>query len=179
MGTTTVSITPLPMSQQQTQAVVSPAPQQDDSQFTIFQQPPEAPVNSYLMVENEPKKYPAWYPKKFLSQSQAQDVVSQPQTQNIIISNQVQVLPQSSTNLSVLRQSIQTQRFLPGAVPVPNVMRLRREDATFAIQKAGLSVGNIIRVQHPQWRSGLVMQQSPRARAVVPTGTQIHLWVTN
>jgi beta-lactam-binding protein with PASTA domain len=76
-------------------------------------------------------------------------------------------------------QSTQTQSSVTHSVPVPNVLRLRSEDAISAINKIGLSVGTITRVQYSQGRTGVVIQQAPRPRNIVPFGTQVSLWVIN
>lgn len=75
--------------------------------------------------------------------------------------------------------TVQTQTIGIGSVPVPNVVRLRQADATFAIQKAGLVVGNILLVQSAPAGSGTVINQSPRPRSIVQTGARVDLWIAN
>ncbi|MBD3309339.1 PASTA domain-containing protein [candidate division KSB3 bacterium] len=78
--------------------------------------------------------------------------------------------------------SYEPQSYTPtaaGSVPVPNIMRLGQDDAVIAIQKAGLAVGSITLVPEAQARRGVVIRQSPQARAIVPAGTPVHLWVAN
>ena len=72
---------------------------------------------------------------------------------------------------------VQTQTISLGAVPVPNVMRLCQADAMFAIQKAGLMVGNLILVQSAQTGSGVVVNQSPRPRSIAQTGARVDIWI--
>ena len=84
-----------------------------------------------------------------------------------------------STTYSVQPLYGQYQVMVSGAVPVPNVMRLRQADAIFAIQKAGLVIGNILLMQNAQAGAGLVINQSPRPRSIVQSGTRVDLWVAN
>lgn len=83
------------------------------------------------------------------------------------------------TTSSPQTMPVQTQIMGIGSVPVPNVMRLRQADAMFAIQKAGLTVGNIMLMQNTQTGAGLVMNQSPRPRSIVQTGARVDLWIAN
>ncbi|GAK60241.1 hypothetical protein U27_00132 [Candidatus Vecturithrix granuli] len=75
--------------------------------------------------------------------------------------------------------SVQPQMMGISSVPVPNVMRLRQADALFAIQKAGLMVGNIMLMQNAQTGAGMVINQSPRPRSIVQTGARVDLWIAN
>jgi beta-lactam-binding protein with PASTA domain len=120
----------------------------------------QSPVSPYGVSDTEPRSYLLWYPKTFLPQESSQDSVFVVQSDQ---PQQMKVLEVSTTS----------------AVPVPNLSRLRREDAVVAIRKANLIVGNITQVQSSQMRPGIVINQSPRARAIVPAGTQVHLWIAN
>ncbi len=121
---------------------------------------PQAPVSPYFVPDTEPQVYPLWYPEVFLPQDRSQDsvILSQPEEQQWL-----GVFEVSSTH----------------AVPVPNLLRLRQEDANSAINKAGLALGNVTRVQSSQVRPGIVVKQSPQARAIVPAGTKVDLWIAN
>lgn len=62
---------------------------------------------------------------------------------------------------------------------VPPILYLPVADAASALRKAGLSVGSVVAVDDPQAQRGVVTQQSPSARSVVPRGTAVQLWVAN
>lgn len=63
------------------------------------------------------------------------------------------------------------------SIPVPNVMRLPKDDAMIAIQKAGLIVRNITLTPSGESPSGLVISQSPRASEIVTAGTMVDLTI--
>jgi beta-lactam-binding protein with PASTA domain len=214
---TNVSITPLQTPQQSSQVSRSPT-SLSAGQSTILYQPPQRAASQYFIAETKPRFYPAWYPRRFVSQSTAQSIISQTSAESVKIAVQPQIQSQvtrqasisaysvldtepqaylswypkkflarqeSSQSQIVLSQEGQQQKVeivqpsTTYAVPVPNLLRLRREDALFAITKAGLSVGNISLVQSSQERAGIVLKQSPRARAIVPAGTRVDLWIVN
>ncbi len=120
--------------------------------------------------------YAGWYyPEEWASQRN--DSTSNVQVQsNVQAQSSIQTQPTASSGQDV---SPQTQTSGTDIVLVPNLMRLRQQDALFAIHKAGLSVGRITRAQNSQWGVGLIMRQSPRARTIVPAGTRVDLWVAN
>ncbi len=121
-----------------------------------------------MMSNVAPHWYGGWYyPQAWTSQRRA-----------AITGSGTTIQSTSSTIQNVQTVQIHTQQSSTGVLPVPNLMRLREADAVAAIQKAGLAVGTVTRSQDSQWPSGLVMQQSPRARAIVQAGTKVHLWVT-
>lgn len=62
------------------------------------------------------------------------------------------------------------------ALSVPYILRLRQEDAVAALTKAGLAV-EVFQVDDAQVRPGLVVNQSPAARSLVPAGTKVQLWI--
>ncbi|GAK51273.1 hypothetical protein U14_02516 [Candidatus Moduliflexus flocculans] len=62
---------------------------------------------------------------------------------------------------------------------VPPILYLPVADAASALRKAGLSVGSVVAVDDPQAQRGVVTQQSPSVRSVVPRGTAVQLWVAN
>jgi len=139
----------------------SSVPQSESMRITVWPQVPQQPaVSPYVVPSPEPRFYLAWYPREFASPegSQSQIAVSQPYVQQ-----RVGVLAISTTP----------------AVPIPYLLRLYQQDAITAITKAGLSIGNIIRVQSAQVGAGIVLKQSPQPRALVPAGTPVDLWVAN
>jgi len=176
-------------------------------QATILYRPPQPAISQYFVAETKPRFYPAWYPKRFLTLVSPQSSASTPQSDSMKITVQPQMQPQvidqAETQSSLtwypkvsvsqensqepvsLSQPDKPQRVgvfavsATPAVPVPSLLRLRQEDATAAIKKAGLTAGDILHVESSQVRAGIVLKQSPRARAIVPAETKVHLWITN
>lgn len=197
---TYISVAPDQTTWQTSQSLAYPVKQQGDSS-TIFYQPSQRAISRYFVADPQPRFYPAWYPKQFLTVVSPQGSTSTQPLDSMRITVQPQVVGQtgiqsyltwypkvyvsgeSSWESGILSQSDREQRIgvfavsTTPAVPVPNLLWLRQGDATVAIQKAGLTVGKISRVQSSQARPGLVLQQTPRARAIVQAGTQVHLWV--
>lgn len=127
---------------------------------------PQNSGGASILVDTTPQWYVGWYyPQKWMPQSNysTSSIPAQPSTPPVQETyTQAQIQPPAT-----------------GSVPVPNLMRLRQQDAISAIRKAGLSVGRITHVQNSQWGGGLIMKQSPRARAIVQAGTQVDLWVAD
>lgn len=195
---TNVSVSPSQTTWQTSEVLAYPA-SAPEGKSTIFYQPPQRPISHYFVANTKPRFYPAWYPKRFLTVVSPQGAASTQQAEGMTITAQPQAADQteSQSNLAwhpkvfVSQEGVQESGVLSQsdrqvgvfavsttpAVPVPNLVRLRQEDATAAIKKAGLSVGKISHMQSSQVRSGLVLQQIPRARAIVPAGTEVQLWI--
>ena len=193
----------LPASQAQSTQVQSAVSRTQTQQITTYQQPysnTRISVSPYVIATTSPLQLDeGWFYTPQNNRGIQQQVYSSSNTyaysgssmyssqQGRIITQQV-VYPYTQTSYPYTQTSYPysypyTQRtyiqYQPttGAIPVPNVMNLRQGDAVIAIQKAGLRIGSITRVQNSQWRAGLVMKQLPRSRAIVSAGTQIHLWI--
>ncbi len=79
---------------------------------------------------------------------------------------------------SIQSADVHVTQKITGRVLVPRVLRLHEADAAYAIKKAGLKVGTITRVSHPQLKAGIVVEQAPQGKAFVEAGTAVHVWVT-
>lgn len=88
-----------------------------------------------------------------------------------------------ANSLSTLRVSFGaipvTAPATPITVTVPDVRQKRLNEATAALQNAGLSLGTITEQTMPSVAAGTVMSQEPAAGAVVTPGTQVNLVVTS
>ena len=200
---TNVSVTPSRSNWQTSQVLAYPA-STPGGKSTIFYQPPQRALSHYFVADTRPRFYPAWYPKRFLTVVSPQGLASTQQSDGMSITGQSQVQSQTAAQIGTqtwypkilgyqygsqepggLSQLGQQQRVgvfavsTTPAVPVPNLFRLRQEDAAAAIKKAGLAVGKVSRMQSSQVIPGLVVQQTPRARAIVPAGTQVQLWIAD
>jgi beta-lactam-binding protein with PASTA domain len=195
---TNVSVTPSQTTWQTSKVLAYPA-SASEGKSTIFYQPPQRPISHYFVANTKPRFYPAWYPKRFLTVVSPQGAASTQQAEGMTITAQPQAVDQTKSQFNlawypkvfVSQEGVQESGVLSQsdrqvgvfavsttpAVPVPNLLRLRQEDAAAAIKKAGLAVGNISRMQSSQVRPGLVLQQIPRARAIVPAGTEVQLWI--
>ncbi len=152
--------------------------------FTSQVQPfAQSSVSPYLLqMQPVPQQHPSqWYavPQGW-STSQAWTTPQTGQIQYVQPMQQTWPTQQGySTPYSTLPVYTQNQMMVTGPVPVPNVMRMHQADAIFAIQKAGLVVGNVILVQNAQTGARLVINQSPRSRSIVPAGARVDLWIAN
>lgn len=82
-----------------------------------------------------------------------------------------EVAVQSKINVQVSRG--------PRRFTVPGVVNRTLDQATFALARADLEVGNITRPYSSQAESGLVMSQSPEPGAQVDRGTPVDMVVSN
>lgn len=175
-------------------------------QSTIFYEPIQPRLTPYFVQNQIPRFYPTWYPKKFIPATASQDPMAimqqrQPtsigQPQTVYTITVMPTTPAATGQASVLyfpkvgtgQESIWAiqsdtptrvgliETSTSPAVSVPNVIRLHQQDAASALTKAGLLTGTVLLVDSIQVRPGYVIDQSPKARQLVPYGTQIQLWV--
>ena len=156
------------------------------SQSQILYQPLQPPHNRYVVADTTPRFYPAWYPKKFLTLVNPPTASSVTQSESMRITvqatvpQQIPVSPYGAPNAAPQAYpDSNTPKITTttSTVPIPYLVRLYQQDAITAITKAGLAIGNIIRVQSAQVGAGIVVRQSPQPRALVPAGTAVNLWV--
>ncbi|PIE33483.1 hypothetical protein CSA56_11815 [candidate division KSB3 bacterium] len=154
-------------------------------------------VTGTTINTNQTASYFPWYPKRFRSK-QRPTVQTTVRVQSSNRQHSRSILRATSTikqkKGSILLASdglhkdwlFQFPKCAPGLIPsikssvsvvVPPVTRIQQRDATTALNKAGLKLGLIVRVQDALMKSGLVKQQSPASGSVVARGSEVTLWV--